>query len=166
MRNERIERYMKLAEDLIYADNVDEGLRLMNELLYEEPGYGSLHNHLGWAYMYYTTDSDRAEMHLKMAVKFSKGYVAPYLHLGALYIRMGRYTEALEYLETGLVIPGANRLAFLEEIARVYELKQQYRQAVKAWKRALAACAGPESTTYYESIRRCRKKRITFLFSL
>lgn len=165
MKLEWIEKYLRQAEDLIYDSNVEEGLRLMNELLYDEPGCGSLHNHLGWAYMYYTSDAERAELHLKLAVKFSNNYAAPYLHLGNLYIRMGRYTEALQYLETGSTLPGANRLAFYEEIARAYELKQQYKLAVKAWKRALAACAGPESVTYYESIKRCRKKRITFLFS-
>lgn len=165
MRIERIEKYLLEAEQLIYSNSVEEGLKLMHELLYDEPGYGSLHNNLGWAYLYFTADIVRAELHLKMAVKFNAEYAAPYLHLGNLYIRTARYSDALYYLEKGSVLPGANRLAFLEDIARVYELMQEYKQAVWAYKRALAACTGPESERYYESIKRCRKKRIMFLFS-
>lgn len=62
MRIEWMEKYMADAERLINSNQVEEGLGLLNYLLYDEPGYGSLHNHIGWAYMYYTTEVAKAEL--------------------------------------------------------------------------------------------------------
>src|SRR5688500_17737588 len=113
---EWVEKYMKEAEDMIYNNKVDEGLQLLNSLLYDEPGYGRLHNHLGWAYMYYTSDEKNAELHLKMAIQFESEFMASYLHIGNLFNRAGRYDEALTYLQTGITKANANKTAFLEAI--------------------------------------------------
>jgi tetratricopeptide (TPR) repeat protein len=165
MRIEWIEKYLTEAEQLIYTNNVEGGLNLMNQLLFEEPGYGSLHNHLGWAYLYYTPDVIKAELHLNMAIRFNEAYAPPYLHLGALNIRIGKYTEAIAILEKGLQKQNVNRLAFLESMAQAFELKCDYRKAIDTYKSALKATAGHESNILMESIRRCRKKRVTLFFS-
>lgn len=160
-----IEKYLTDAEHLIVNNQVDEGLALLNELLYDEPGYGSLHNHLGWAYMYYTADVVRAERHLKLAVHFDAGFHAPYLHLGNLYVRIGRYTEAVEILEKGSTIKHANRVAVFEAIGHAYELKKEYAKAVKAYKEALASTVGFDHANLTAGIQRCRKKRMVMMFS-
>lgn len=165
MRIEWIEKYLQEAEKLIYENNIEEGFRIMNNLLYDEPGYGSLHNHLGWAYMYYSDADARAELHLKMAIKFNPSFVASYQHLGTLLIRLGRYDEALEYLEKGIAQYNANRTAFLEKIATVYELKKDYSKAIRKYKEALASTAGFDAATYVEAIKRCRKKRWVLMFT-
>lgn len=164
-RIEWIEKYLQDAEKLIYENRIDEGFRIMTDLLYEEPGYGSLHNHLGWAYMYYSDADARAELHLKMAVKFNTEFAAAYQHLGTLLIRMGRYDEALEYLEKGVTKHNANRTTFLEKIANVYELKNDYTKAIRKYKEALASTTGFEAATYTEAIKRCRKKRWVLMFT-
>lgn len=164
-RIEWIEKYLAEAEQLIYTNNVEGGLALMNDLLYEEPGYGGLHNYLGWAYLYYSADMSRAELHLKMAVRFTEGYAAPYLHLGSLYIKTAKYDEAIAVLEKGLQQPNANRYAFLESTAQAYELKGEFRKAITTYKNALKATVGNESNTLMESIKRCRKKRVALFLS-
>ena len=165
MRIEWMEKYMTEAEQLIYNNKVTEGLELLKDLLYDEPGYGSLHNHIGWAYMYYTVDVAAAELHLKMAIHFNGEFAAPYLHLGNLYIRSTRYAEALHYLETGLKATSPNKVAFLESIAQVYELEKEYSKAVATYKEALASALGGESERFTESIKRCRKKRWVMMFT-
>jgi tetratricopeptide (TPR) repeat protein len=165
-RVEWIEKYLAEAEQLIYANNVEGGLELMNNLLYEEPGYGTLHNYLGWAYLYYTPDVQRAELHLKMAIRFNETYAPPYLHLGSLYIKHAKYNEAIAILEKGAWLPNANRYAFLDNIAQAYELNGEFKKAIKAYKTALKATVGHESNVLIENIKRCRKKRITLFFSL
>lgn len=164
-RIEWIEKYLQEAEKLIYENKIEEGFRIMKGLLYEEPGYGSLHNHLGWAYMYYSSADGMAELHLKMAVKFNSEFAPAYLHLGTLLIRLGRFDEALEYLETGLTKFNANRTMMLEKIASVYELKKDYTQAIRKYKEALASTAGFDANTYTEAIKRCRKKRWVLMFT-
>jgi tetratricopeptide (TPR) repeat protein len=165
MRIEWLEKYMHEAERLIYSNQVDEGLSMLMGLLYDEPGYGSLHNHIGWGYMYYTADVEKAERHLKLAIYFDGAFAAPYLHLGNLYIRMGRYAEALSNLKEGLTKQNANRTAFLESIAHVYELKREYAEAIKTYKEALASSVGLETSNFTESIKRCRKKRWVMMFN-
>ncbi len=165
MRIEWMEQYMADAEKMIYESKIMEGIAMLDDLLYEEPGYGSLHNHLGWAYMYYTADTAKAELHLKMAIRFDESFAAPYLHMGNLYIRMARYADALQYLEKGLKANRPNRMAFLEAIAQVYELKKDYNKAIGTYKEALASTVGFESERMTEGIKRCRKKRWVMLFT-
>ena len=166
-RIEWMEKYMVDAEQMIYNNQVDEGLRVLNNLLYDEPGYGSLHNHIGWAYMYYTSDAARAELHLKMAIKFDVEFAPPYLHLGSLYNRLGRYAEAIEWLQKGLTKKQANRVAILQSMAYAYELRCEYRQAIKAYKEAaMASVVDVEINNLMSGIKRCRRKRLAFFFTL
>lgn len=167
MRLEWMEKYLKEAEQLIYANEIDRGLNLLNELLYDEPGYGQLHNYLGWAYMYYTGDAARAELHLQMAIRFEPSYHAPYQHMGQLLLRSGRYSEAVGYLETGLSRSGSNVSILWESIGRAYEMQAEYRKAIAAYKQAMiASLATHEMNTLNEGIKRCRKKRWVLFFSL
>lgn len=165
MKLEWMDPYLVNAEQMMYNNQVNEGLALMDSLLYEEPGYGTLHNHLGWAYLYYTTDTAKAELHLTMAIKFDAEYAPPYLHLANLFIRVGRYDEALKNLEAGLKKNNANKVAFLENMAQVYELKRDYRTAIKYYKEALASAVGFETAQLAEGIKRCRKKRWVMMFT-
>jgi len=165
MELEWMNSYLASAEQMMYNNQVAEGLELMDSLLYEEPGYGTLHNHLGWAYLYYTADLAKAELHLKMAMKFDAGYAPPYLHMGNLCIRTGRHTEALQYLEAGVRKNSANKVAFLENIAQVYELKRDYSKAINYYKEALASTVGFETAQLSEGIKRCRKKRWVMMFT-
>lgn len=166
MKLEYIEQYMKEAEQLIYANEVDRGIALLDSLLYDEPGYGSLHNHLGWAYMYYTGDAARAELHLRMAIRFHPEMQAPYIHLGNLMIRLGKYSEAIQALEVGVTKPDAYRPSYWESIGRACEMKADYKKAIHAYKQALiSTLASHEMTAYTEGIKRCRKKRLVLMFT-
>ena len=165
MRIEWIEKYMTEAERLIYNNQIEDGLLMLTDLLYDEPGYGSLHNHIGWAYMYYTADVEKAERHLKLAIHFDPTFAAPYLHLGNLCIRIGRYADALSTLKNGLTKQNANKTAFLEGIAHVYELQRNFAEAIKAYKEALASSVGFETANFTEGIKRCRKKRWALMFN-
>ncbi len=164
---EWIEIYMKEAEQLIYSNEVEKGLALMNELLYDEPGYARLHNHLGWAYTYYTSETERAELHLRMAIKFNPEYQAPYLHIGQLLVRLGRYAEAIGYLETGITKPEAYAMGFWELIGRAHEHQGEFRKAIAAYRKAIvASMAEHELNTLTQGIKRCRRKRWALFFSL
>lgn len=166
MRIEWIEKYMANAERMIYENQVDEGLRTLNGLLYEEPGYSNLHNYLGWAYMYYTQDSERAELHLKMAIRFASEYAPPYLHMGSLLNRSGRYAEAIAYFQQGLTKPNANRVALFEGMAFAYEMKSEYSDAVRIYKEAARSTAAQyEVDRIMQSIKRCRRKRLALFFT-
>ncbi|MBL7873421.1 MAG: tetratricopeptide repeat protein [Cyclobacteriaceae bacterium] len=163
---EWIEKYLTEAEQMMYNNQVKEGLELLDSLLYDEPGYGSLHNHIGWAYLYYTSDTNRAELHLTMAIRFEELFAPPYLHLGVLYIRLGRYKDAITFLERGLSKHQPNRVALLQHIAQAYELLGEWGQAIKAYKAAmLASVVEHEIDSLTANIKRCRKKRVMLFLS-
>jgi Flp pilus assembly protein TadD len=161
-----IEKYLTEAEQLIYDDQVDQALRILNSLLYQEPGYGRLHNHLGWAYLYYSDDTLLAELHLKMAIHFDESYAAPYLHLGSLYIREERLGDAIIYLQQGLTKPKANRVALLQNLAYVHELRGEWRKAIASYKSAMMASVQEHEVNELQAgVRRCRRKRLSLFFS-
>jgi len=167
MRIEWMEKYMANAERLIYENQVDEGLRMLNGLLYEEPGYSNLHNYLGWAYMYYTQDAEKAELHLKMAMRFSSEYAPPYLHMALLLNRSGKYAEAIDYFRNGLSKPNANRMALYEGMAHAYEMRNEYANAVRNYKEAVRSSAVPyEVERLLQSVKRCRRKQLAFFFTI
>jgi predicted Zn-dependent protease len=164
MKLEWMEQYLADAAQMMYSDEVDRGLALMNSLLYDEPGYGNLHNHLGWAYMYYTDDAARAELHLRMAIKFHPEYQAPYLHLGQLLIRLARYAEAIEVLQAGLGAKEANLVTLWDLIGRANEMLGQYSKAIAAYRQAMVlAMADYQMDNLKEGMKRCRRKRWMFV---
>jgi predicted Zn-dependent protease len=159
-----IDKYLEDAEAMIVDGQVKEGLGILNNLLYEEPGYAYLHNHLGWAYLNYTTDEARAILHLNMAIKFDPMYAPPYLHLGSKLMEQEKYADALQYLQRGTQAKEAYKPAFLETMARAYELQGEYKKAIHTYKEALASSTGYESNRLMEGIKRCRNKRWALLF--
>ncbi len=148
------------------GQQLESGMNILNNLLYEEPGYGALHNHLGWAHLYYTLNLAMAEVHFKAAIKFQSDFHAPYLHLGTLYFRQGKYKEAIEILAEGTKQPLANKAAMLEMIGQSHEMRKEYKQAIKAYREAmLSTLISGEMNVYSEGIKRCRKKRWSTLIS-
>ena len=151
---------MKEAEQLIAGEQVEKGLRILNDLLYEEPGYASLHNHIGWAHLYYTSNFQQAEVHLKVATRLHPELAPPYLHLGTLYLRTVQYEKALEVVAKGLERQGSNRAGLLEVAGQVYEMQHEFGKAIKAYRQAtLASMNTFEMNNLSEGIKRCRKKR-------
>jgi tetratricopeptide (TPR) repeat protein len=163
---EWIEKYMTQAEQLICDDQVEQGLTILQNLLYEEPGYASLHNYLGWAYLYHAKDDAMAELHFRMAIRFASEYAPPYLHMGTLMNRKGRYTEAIGYFVDGLTKPDALKSTLLEGLAHAYELKTEYRRAIRHYKEAASASVAEfEVERMLMGVKRCRRKRIALFFT-
>ena len=160
MRIDWMKKYLNESEQLIYNNQVNDGIALLQNLLYDEPGYGYLHNLLGWAYLYYTADMVQAELHLKMAIKFDGEFQAPFIHMGNLMIRCNRYAEAIDYLKQGVQKPSANRVVFLEAMGQAWELRGDFGQAMKAYREAMmASLSDHEVTNMTNHVARCRKKR-------
>lgn len=167
MRIDWMEKYLHEAEQLIFDNQVNEGIALLQDLLYDEPGYGYLHNHLGWAYTYYTQDVGQATLHLKMAITFDREYSAPYLHMGNLMIRCNRYAEAIDYLQQGLQKPSANRVMFLEALGQAREMRGDFSHAIRAYREAMmASLSEQEVNNMTRHVARCRKKRWASLWKV
>jgi tetratricopeptide (TPR) repeat protein len=162
-----IDKYLNEAEQMIYNNQLEQAMTMMHDLLLEEPGYSRLHNHLGWAHLYYTHDLEKAALHFSMAIRFEETYAAPYQHMGNLLMRSGKYLEAIGYFERGLLQNNSNKVALLEGTAQAHELLKDYRNAIKVYKKAmLASVSDQEVNNMTAGIRRCRKKRLVAMFTL
>jgi tetratricopeptide (TPR) repeat protein len=161
-----IEKYLTVAEESMSDGRVEEGVNILKRLLFEEPGYGPLHNDLGWTYMYHANDPAQAEMHFRMAIRFDADYAPPYLHMGTLLNRGGRHAEAIEYFRAGLAKPEAIRTALLEGMGHAYEMQGEYRPAIRAYREAATASVEDlEVDRMLKGVKRCRRKRLALLFS-
>ncbi len=161
MRIEWIEKYMTEAEKQISeSGEVEQGVQALDQLLYEEHGYASLHNHIGWAHLYYTHDLARAELHLITAIRFEPDFHPPYQHLGALYVRQGRYGEAIQVLRDGLTKPDANKYRVLDLIGQAHEMRTEFKLAIEAYREAMeTTVVTMEVDALSMNTKRCNKKR-------
>ena len=154
------------AERMIFEGRVREGINVLNGLLYDEPGYASLHNYLGWAYLYHAKDNVNAEVHFRAAMRFAPDYAPPYLHMGNLMNRTARYSEAIAFFEAALEKPEAVKPALYEGIALALEMLNEYSRAIKAYKSAASESAvDHEVERMLKAVKRCRRKRLVLFFS-
>jgi tetratricopeptide (TPR) repeat protein len=154
-----IEEYLKQAMELVWLEGHESALKLLDRILYEEPGYGRLHYTLGLIYFNHTEEVKKAELHFRMAIQFSPKLAEPYCSLGQLLRQEERHDEAIEVCLKGLDAKQANKSRLLESVGQAYELKKKYRKAIKHYRDALTHSAELwECRVLEESIKRCKRK--------
>lgn len=155
-----IEEYLEEAKRLVSFEGHEPALKLLNKLLFEEPGYGRLHHLLGVIYLYHAEESKKAELHFRLAIRFDPEFGEPYSDLGQMLYDDERLDEAIEVYTQGLQASKANKTDLLSATAKAYELKRKYRKAIKHYKEALGHSAELwNCVVLEESIKRCRRKQ-------
>jgi tetratricopeptide (TPR) repeat protein len=155
-----IEEYIEQALQLAWMEGHEPALKLLDRILYEEPGYGRLHNALGFLYFVYAEDVKQAEVHFRMAIRFSPKFADPYWHLGQLLKQEERHDEAIEICSKGLKAKQANKTRLLESVGQAYELKKKYSKAIRNYKVALSHSAELwQCLVLEENIKRCKRKQ-------
>lgn len=155
-----MEEYIEEALKLAWLEGHEAALKLLDRLLYEEPGYGRLHYALGVIYFDYAEDIKRAERHLRMAINFAPSFANSYWYLGTLLYREERLKESVQIFESGLQAKQADKSELLSNMAKAYELDQKYGKAIAHYKKALGHSAELwQCRILEESIKRCKRKR-------
>jgi tetratricopeptide (TPR) repeat protein len=73
-----IDEYIEEAKRLVYDEGHEPALKLLNNILFEEPGYAKLHHTLGCVYFYHAEDLKKAEQHFRLAIRFDPEFAEPY----------------------------------------------------------------------------------------
>jgi tetratricopeptide (TPR) repeat protein len=155
-----IEEYLTEAMRLVWEEGHEPALKLLDKLLYEEPGYGRLHNILGIIHLNYADNIETAEMHFRMAIKFNPKFSEPYWYLGQLLCQEDRLNEAISVFKDGLKAKHSNKSGLFANVAKAYELKKKYSKAIRHYKDALSHSAELwNCIALEESIQRCKRKR-------
>jgi tetratricopeptide (TPR) repeat protein len=154
-----IEEYLEHALEVSYLEGYERAIKLLDRLLYEEPGYGRLHQTMGLIYLN-AEEMKQAEMHFRMAILFSPELADSYNHLGNLLRQDERHDEAIEICTKGLKAKQANKTRLLENVGQAYELKKKYSKAIRSYKEALSYSAELwECRVLEENIKRCKRKQ-------
>jgi tetratricopeptide (TPR) repeat protein len=153
---EYLEEGLRLAAD----EGHEPALRLLEKLLYEEPGYARLHHALGIVYFCYADKPEQAEQHLRLAITFDGKFAEPYWYLGKLLSDEDRLDEAIQVYQFGMTAKRARKAELLSETGRAYELKKKFKMAIRHYKKALEHSAESRSSLAIEqSIERCKRKQ-------
>lgn len=155
-----IDEYITQALEIAWLEGHERALKLLGKILYEEPGYGRLHNALGIIFYKYADELKRAERHFRFAIKFDPELAEPYGYLADMLKQDERHDETIKICLKGLDAEKANRSSLLENIGNAWELKRKYRKAIKSYREALSHSTELWNCRVLElSIKRCKKKQ-------
>ena len=116
---------------------VAEALRLYRESLTYYPT-AEAHTFLGWVYASLSRYEEAIE-ECHHAITLDPSYGNPYNDIGAYFIELGWWKEAIPWLEKALAAPRYENREFAHmNLGRVYEHLGQWKKAAKAYKAALA----------------------------
>jgi tetratricopeptide (TPR) repeat protein len=164
MRFQELEQYVLDAEKAFEQGHYLEGKAFLESALTEEPTYGKAHNHLGWLYLGRLDDLEKAERHLRLALKYSQKYSAPYIHLISLLFESKRLEEHEHLIAAAMKVPGVSRSFLYSEKGKAFEVKGKYTQAIKWYRKAIRwSMDESEITAVRNYMRRAKSKRWLFL---
>jgi tetratricopeptide (TPR) repeat protein len=155
-----IDEYIEEANRLACNDEHEQALKILNNILFEEPGYARLHHTIGCIYFYHAEEAKKAEQHFRLAIRFDPEFAETYGDLGQLLSDDERLDEAIHIYSQGMNAKKANKTRLLSSTAKAYELKKKYAKAIKHYKEALGHSAELwNCLTLEESIKRCKRKQ-------
>lgn len=155
-----LDEYLEHAMEVACLEGHERALKLLDRLLYEEPGYGKLHQTLGMVYAQYAEDDTLAEQHFRLAIRFNPELADAYRYLAEILKKGERHDETIEVCLKGLDVKKANKSQLLENVGNAWELKKKYRKAIKSYRDALSHSAELwNCRVLEESIKRCKRKQ-------
>jgi Tfp pilus assembly protein PilF len=165
METMALERFVQSAENAFEQSDYLEGMRILEQALIIEPCYGKAHNYMGWLYLYQINDWDKAEIHLKLALKYAPTFSEPYINMSYLLFEKGKFDELTELLTNAIAVGGVQKSFIYNEYGKMFEANGKLRKAVNFYKAAVRwAFNEQDLNNYKDNIRRCRDKRWIMLF--
>ena len=165
MSLQNFELYVLNAEKAFEKGLFLEGKGYLENALAEEPTYGKAHNHMGWFYLFHMDDVEKAEVHLRLALKYARQYSAPYVHMIDLLFNADRLDEHAKLVAEAMKVPGVGKDYLYNEMGRNMEVKGRISDAIKFYRLAIRRSMDKEQIKVIrENIRRARSKR--WLFTL
>ena len=117
------EKYIKAVDTLWYGRN-KKALRLLNEIIADDPFYAKAHYQLGRLYYYEMQDYQAAGYHFKTCTELAPDFPDAYYHYLHLlvFLNMGRQVQLVK--DKALAVPGVNT-ASIYNLAALYAEKQK-----------------------------------------
>jgi len=125
------EKYLHAIEKIDYGKS-PKGMRLLKEIIENDPFYARAHFQLGKIYYYELNDYQSAGYHFKTCMELEPSFPDNYFHYLELvvFLNMGKQVNVIA--AKALSVPGVNK-------ADVYDLLGLFFEKEKNWKKALDA---------------------------
>jgi tetratricopeptide (TPR) repeat protein len=154
------EKYLKAAQKRDYGNTV-KALRLLEEVLEEEPSHAKAHYELAMIYSEEFGNSQQAERHLELALRFDPLLSWTYLSLLEVLNAQQKHARLLEIGELALKHAEVCNACIGLEIGLSFEKKHEYEEALRHYRFAKreSLCAR-DTEKAKEAIDRIRNKEI------
>ena len=160
MSYKNYEQYVLDAEKAFEQGLYLEGKAYLDNAIAEEPTYGKAHNHLGWLYLFHLGDFEKAEVHLRLALKYAKQYSAPYIHMLQLLFEAKRLDEHEELIAKAMYVPGVQKSFLYNEVGKRMEAKGKTFAAIRYYRRSIWwSFDEKEIEMFRDNVRRARNKQ-------
>jgi tetratricopeptide (TPR) repeat protein len=148
------------ADKAIDDGEIEDAKNILLQIISEEPKFGQAYSFLGWLYRIKFSDEKQAEMYYKHAIDFSPEYPLGYLNYIYLLRDRGRVDELEEMLKKAEKVKSISRSGYYDELGTLYELKKDYKNAIKYYSTAIEYTLSESSIEDLKKhINRCIEKR-------
>lgn len=163
MSNYLAEQYYIEAKELMSDWKFAEAKKKLEEIVEMEPGYGRAHFELGWLYLFKFWDYERANYHLRLAIKFSPEFPVSY-HTYAFLLNDINHPTALKiHAAKALTVRGVEPTIIYGELAKSFELNGNYAEAICNYRNAMKVSLNNAQVEQIEKhIERVKTKMKTF----
>ena len=131
------EEYLKVVDKLWEMESYEEGMKVLESVLIEEPGFAKAHSYAGWYAHYHLKDKKNARMHYEYALHFDPKLTYAYYNYAKLLVEDIDESRMKRLLTAGLKFPEVDKADLYNDLGRILELKNNYAAAAKYFKLAL-----------------------------
>lgn len=137
--NREIVRRCQFSLSNIYVQRGDQkkGEEVLEKILEQEPDDPSVNNDLGYLYADQGKNLEQAEKMIRKAIAAEPENAAYLDSMGWVLFKLGKFEEALPYLEKAVKLPTGSDTTLLDHLGDCYDRLKQPEKAREAWEKSL-----------------------------
>lgn len=152
------EKYLQAVEELNFG-KAPMGLKLLKEIIENDPLYARAHYQLGKMYYYEMDDYQSAGYHFKTCMELEPSFPDNYFHYLDLVVFLNMEKQVLKIANKALTTPGVNAADIYDLLGLFFEKNKDWAKALQAYQTASIEVTEKElKEEIEESIARIKTK--------
>jgi len=131
------EEYLKLVDKLWENESYEEGYKMLESILYEEPGFAKAHSYIGWYAQFILEDIKRARIHYEYALHFDPKLTYAYFNFSKLLVSELDEKRLRRLIKSSQKFKEIDRADLYNDLGRILEKKEKYSEASACYKSGL-----------------------------
>jgi tetratricopeptide (TPR) repeat protein len=152
------EKYLQALDELSYGET-PKGLRLLNEIISNDPAYARAHYQLGRIYYYDVKDYKAAGYHFQTCAELEPSFPDLYVPYLELVVFLGMEKKVADVAAKALNVAGVNVSAIYQQLGLFGEKRKDWNTALQAYRDAfMEVTEKDEKADIQEAIARIKQK--------